>query len=595
MSGTPPAVSALALRQQAEATFRGKAELSLEELEAMSPEAVRQTLHELGVHQIELQMQNEELQRAQDELAQRVAEQVGAQLRVETQLRTFIQTSPVALAMFDREWRYLEASGRWLADNKLGERDIRGLSHYELFPTLPERWKEIHRRALAGEVIRAEEDHYTRADGSEHWMRWEVRPWHNAEGAVGGILMFSEDITARIQAEAKVRRHRDMLARTESIAQVGSWEWEVATDTVTWSDELFRIFQRNPATGAPSFADHESLYFPEDMAKLKLAVEAATKEGRSYELELRAIPADREARTVLARGYAEIGPGGKVIRLFGFVQDITEQKRAERESVEQQKLIQRVEKSESLGRMAGAIAHYFNNQIQAVMLNLELATSNWSGNAKSAEGQARAMQSARKAAKMSTLMLTYLGQAHVKNTQLDLAEVCQQNLALLRSAMPRGVILETNLPAPGPVISANANQLQEVLTNLMTNAWEACGEGRGAIRLSIKTVSAADIPAAVRFPIDWQPQDSAEAYACLEIADAGGGIEPKDFDKLFDPFFSTKFVGRGLGLPVVLGIARSHDGVVTVESEPSRGSTFRVFIPVSARTLPQKPVLRPTS
>jgi two-component system cell cycle sensor histidine kinase/response regulator CckA len=79
------------------------------------------------------------------------------------------------------------------------------------------------------------------------------------------------------------------------------------------------------------------------------------------------------------------------------------------------------------------------------------------------------------------------------------------------------------------------------------------------------------------------------------VADAGGGLAAKDFDKLFDPFFSTKSIGRGLGLPVVHGIARSHDGVVTVESEPSRGSTFRIFIPVSARALPQKPVLGPMS
>jgi two-component system cell cycle sensor histidine kinase/response regulator CckA len=96
-----------------------------------------------------------------------------------------------------------------------------------------------------------------------------------------------------------------------------------------------------------------------------------------------------------------------------------------------------------------------------------------------------------------------------------------------------------------------------------------------------------EIPAVYRFPIGWQPQD--HAYACLEVVDAGCGIADKDIENLFDPFFSSKFTGRGLGLSVVIGIVRPHSGVVTVESEPGRGSIFRVFIPVSEEEVPQQP------
>ena len=128
------------------------------------------------------------------------------------------------------------------------------------------------------------------------------------------------------------------------------------------------------------------------------------------------------------------------------------------------------------------------------------------------------------------------------------------------------------------------NKLQQVLTNLVTNAWEASIDARRTIRLGIKTVWADAIPATRRFPIDYQTQDTA--YACLEVADAGCGISAPDIDRLFDPFYSTKFTGRGMGLAVVLGIARSHNWVVTVESEPGRGSTFRVFAPVTTETAP---------
>jgi two-component system cell cycle sensor histidine kinase/response regulator CckA len=105
--------------------------------------------------------------------------------------------------------------------------------------------------------------------------------------------------------------------------------------------------------------------------------------------------------------------------------------------------------------------------------------------------------------------------------------------------------------------------------------------------MGVRTVSPAEIAMAHRHPIDWQPQDTA--YACLEVADAGRGIAEKDIENLFDPFFSSKFTGRGLGLSVVLGIVKAHGGVVTVESRSGQGSTFRVFFPLSAEETRRQP------
>jgi PAS domain S-box-containing protein/putative nucleotidyltransferase with HDIG domain len=133
----------------------------------------------------------------------------------------------------------------------------------------------------------------------------------------------------RKQAEDSLRRKQLMLARTESIAHVGSWEWDIATDTVIWSDELFRIFQREPQERAPSFAEHPALYHPDDFALLRQAVEAAVADGTPYELELRAIRKDGETRICVARGVAERATDGRVVCLFGSLQDITERKQAE--------------------------------------------------------------------------------------------------------------------------------------------------------------------------------------------------------------------------------------------------------------------------
>jgi diguanylate cyclase (GGDEF)-like protein/PAS domain S-box-containing protein len=119
-------------------------------------------------------------------------------------LRLFIDQAPVAIAMFDRDMRYIATSRRWLADYGLGDRDLRGMSHYEVFPDLPERWREVHRRALAGEVVSASDDRFERADGAVRWLHWEVRPWYG-ELEPGGIIVFSEDVTERRLAEERFR------------------------------------------------------------------------------------------------------------------------------------------------------------------------------------------------------------------------------------------------------------------------------------------------------------------------------------------------------------------------------------------------------
>ena len=184
-------------------------------------------------------------------------------------------------------------------------------------------------------------------------------------------------------------------------------------------------------------------------------------------------------------------------------------------------------------------------------------------------------------------MLTYLGQSFDKLEPLDLSDACRGSLPIIQAIMPGNIVLDTDLPSPGPIIMANVNQIQQVMNNLLTNAWEATAQGWGAINLSVKTVCAGNIDAVHRFPLDWQPQDNA--YACLEVTDAGGGIAEKDIEKIFDPFFTSNSTGRGMGLAVVLGIVRAHDGVVTVESEPDRGSTFKIFFPVSAEEVPLPP------
>jgi CheY-like chemotaxis protein len=188
----------------------------------------------------------------------------------------------------------------------------------------------------------------------------------------------------------------------------------------------------------------------------------------------------------------------------------------------------------------------------------------------------RALAAARRAADMSGLMLAYLGQNAGHRIGTDLSQVVHDTVRTLRDSAPANVRLTSQGPVAGPMVSGDAAQLAQVLSNLVTNAWEALGAKAGEVRISLSSIPVAAIPLARVVATDWEP--TAASYACLEVADDGAGMSPAIQDKIFDPFFTTKS-GRGLGLPVVLGTVRAHDGAVAVRSVETRGTTFQVFLP----------------
>ena len=263
--------------------------------------------------------------------------------------------------------------------------------------------------------------------------------------------------------------------------------------------------------------------------------------------------------------------------------EISERKRAESEKAELQAQNYLLQKSESLHRMAGAIAHHFNNHLQVVIGNIEMAIDDLPPGVIPLKSLNSAMEAARRAADVSGLMLTYLGQTTGRHEPTNLSEVCRQSLILLHAAIPENVILQEESPSSGPFIHANAGQIQLVLTNLVTNAWESIGDCQGTISVTVKTVTSSEIRASNRFPVDWQAQNIP--YACLEVSDTGCGIPFPDIGKIFDPFFTSKFTGRGMGLSVAKGIIGAHSGGVTVESRSGSGSVFRVFLPLSAEKI----------
>ena len=291
---------------------------------------------------------------------------------------------------------------------------------------------------------------------------------------------------------------------------------------------------------------------------------------------------------------AEISSGiieqnGKDSIICIIIHDVTERKQAEEKKKALEERLWQVRKAESLDRMAGAIAHSFNNQLHVVMGNLEMAMKNLQADAPQRQNLTNALQAARRSAETSGLLLTYIGQRMVKAESIDLSNVCRRNLPSLQSVIAEKIALEIDFMDTGLIVCASVGQMQQVITNLITNAVEAIDGNSGKIMLAARTMPTDDIPESNLIPPDWRP--AADSCACLEVTDSGCGIATKDMDKIFDPFFSTKFTGRGLGLAVILGITRQWEGAISVESREGYGTTFRVFFPIvqdAVSLVPQK-------
>jgi PAS domain S-box-containing protein len=434
-------------------------------------------------------------------------------------------------------------------------------------------------KAKASGSLRLEFQH-RKADGSIH----DVEVFSSSVEVAGKNLLYSiiHDFSERKKFHDALMHERWRLESIITGTGVGTWEWNVQTGETQFNDRWAEIIGYTLEELAPvSILTWERLVHPEDMKiSAELLAQHFTGDLPYYQCECRMKHKSGQWIWIADRGRVLTRAGdGKPLMMFGTHTDITERKQAEEEKIKLEALNWQLQKSDSLMRMAGAIAHHFNNQLGAVMGNLEMAVDDLAAGLQPGKSLQWAMQGAKRAAEVSTQMLTYLGQTAGIHLPLDLSETCRRFLPLLKAAIPAEVNLRTKLPPCGPTVRADANQLLQVLTNLVTNAWESADRGQEAIILAVGTVSPADIPRTYCWPVEWQPRD--KTYAFLEVRDNGCGIAEEDFDKLFDPFFSNKFTGRGLGL------VKAHSGAITVASQVGHGSTFRVFLPISAEAIPQ--------
>ncbi|MEI6207127.1 MAG: response regulator [Desulfuromonadales bacterium] len=265
---------------------------------------------------------------------------------------------------------------------------------------------------------------------------------------------------------------------------------------------------------------------------------------------------------------------GHAQELFCLDIDMTELKQAEEEKLALEQQLQQAQKLESLGVLAGGIAHDFNNFLSVIIGHCSLAKlrpTKASDNIRPIEAAAE------RAAELCQQMLAYAGKSSFTKSLINLRELVDEMVGMSKSTINRNAGIRSNFASDMPLVMADASQIRQVAMNLIINAAEAIGESQGEVCVSLakRAVRAdqneKDYLGAI-IPPGW--------YACLEVADNGSGMDAETQRRIFEPFYTTKFTGRGLGMSAVLGIIKAHGGALQLVSQPGHGSTFTVYLPL---------------
>lgn len=425
-----------------------------------------------------------------------------------------------------------------------------------------------------------EVQHY-RADGSLMWISFHVSFVRDANGIPVGFQGVTREITACRRMQEEQRKLRERLSQAVEIARLGYWEYDVARDLFIFDDAFYRIFRTTvDQVGGYNLSPQEyaeRFVHPDDRnmvaEEVQRAIEA-TDADYSRQLEHRMVYADGAIGHINVRFFVVKDEQGRTVKTYGVNQDITERKQAEAERERLQAELLQARKMESVGRLAGGVAHEFNNMLGVIIGYTEMALDEVDAHQPLRASLQEILTAARRSAGLTQQLLAFARKQPVSPQVLDLNDTVEGMLRMLRRLMGQDMDLQW---LPGTrlwPIKIDPSQLDLILTNLCANARDAIqGAGLVQIRTTNSVVNAAFCAA--------HPELAPGEYAVLSVADNGCGMDRETQERLFDPFFSTRDVGQGtgLGLATVYGIVKQNQGCIKVMSEPGKGSVFEIYLP----------------
>jgi PAS domain S-box-containing protein len=397
----------------------------------------------------------------------------------------------------------------------------------------------------------------------------------------GELVAIFTDVTEKIEAERALIASEERLRNAQAYANLGYWELLEGGEMALWSDEVYRILgiDKSTPTGPETLA---GLIDPADRDKVLASLQRCLTEGMEHHIDYRIRRPDGAQRWLECRGKPVVDGERHVVKLRGFVQDITERKAAEKRQVRLQNELQQSHKMEALGQLAGGVAHDFNNILGIMLGHAELALSAClnEGRGKLVGHLQRIEEAGARAKSLVNQMLAF-SRGDPENSQpLLLQKLLDENLSLMRATLPTSIDIATRIDHSLPAATIDPVQFSQVLLNLGVNARDAV-EGKGEIGIELGWYDEAGACSACSTAVNG-------CWIALSFSDNGSGIDSDRLPKIFDPFYTTKDVGKGtgLGLSVVHGILHNLGGHILVESVVGEGTCIRLLFPPSENLAP---------
>ena len=508
----------------------------------------------------------------------------------EWKFRSLVESALDPIFTCDAGVRYLYANAAAAATFGKTPDEIIGKSADDLFPA---DIVAVYRAGVAqvmqtGEGLMAED--HVESNGRTFYLSTLVQPVRDRHGKTVGAQVVIRDITNLKRAELALRESEERLRQAVSVANIGIFDHDHLTDALFWSPQQRDIYGMGPDESVQKkdigpFDDNETprLGFdpidPADRARITAAVRRAHDPAGDgvYNIEHRIVRRDGSIRWVAVRSQTVFDGEGDTrhpVRTIGAVRDITETKQAEAEQERLRDELFQAQKMESVGRLAGGVAHDFNNMLNVIGGYAELALGQLDASSTIAADIREIQTAAQRSADLTRQLLAFARRQIVAPRVLRFNDVIARSLAMLRRLIGENVEVVFQ---PGDdlwAVSIDPSQLDQMLATVCVNARDAI-TGVGRVTIQTKNVVIDEVYCAL------QPGSVPGEYVRLEVADNGRGMDPSTLRHIFEPFYSTKEkgLGAGLGLATVHGIASQNHGFANVRSEEGQGTTVAMFLP----------------
>jgi PAS domain S-box-containing protein len=407
-------------------------------------------------------------------------------------------------------------------------------------------------------------------DGTVHWLAANGQMFFDEQGKPFRMVGFTADVTARKLVEEKLQRSAAFLTQAQHLSSTGSFAWRVSkSDEIAWSDELYRIFDLDPTTPI-TIQRIRARVHPDDLKLFDKTTEEARATGSDFEIQHRLLMPDNSIKYLRVVAQATRDHDGH-LEYIAAVQDVTERRLSEEAIDKARSELAHVTRVMSLGALTASIAHEVNQPLSGIITNASTCLRMLDADPPNVDGaretSRRTIRDAHRASDVVTRLRALFGHRNVAAESVDLNEITHEVIALLRSELQRNHV-KVHFEGNGdvPHVTADRIQLQQVILNLVQNASDAMKTVPDRQRhLVIKTETAREETDGVR----------------LSVQDSGAGIDPEVGDKIFQPFYTTKSNGMGIGLSVSRSIIERHNGRLWATRNEGPGATFSFFIPHS--------------